>query len=153
VQDWSPVLAIRARDGNHESLYRQLSGAHPKLAVYRKGELPARWRFGTHPRVTPIVGVAAEGWTIASRDRLPAIRSRPSYGDHGYDNALPSMHGLFVAGGPAFQRGLRVPEVDSIHLYELMAAILGLEPAPNEGDLGAVRDLLRIDVASRTTAR
>jgi predicted AlkP superfamily pyrophosphatase or phosphodiesterase len=150
VQDWSPVLAVRARDGDHEGLYRQLAGAHPKLAVYRKEELPRHWHYGTHSRVTPVVAVAAEGWTIASRAALSRIQARGVGGDHGYDNALPSMHGLFVAAGPAFRRGLRVPEVGGIHLYELMTAILGLEPAPNQGDLDAIRTLLWPEIVSRT---
>ncbi len=67
VIEWSPVLMLSARDGNHERMFRQLAGAHPQLTVYRKADIPARLHFRASPRITPIVAIASEGWTIASR--------------------------------------------------------------------------------------
>ena len=46
-------------------------------------------------------------------------------GEHGYDGRYRSMHGLFVAAGPQFRRGIIVPAFESIHVYELMCRILG----------------------------
>jgi hypothetical protein len=53
------------------------------------------------------------------------------------------MRGTFIAHGPAFRRGVALPEVESIHLYNLMCAILRLRPAPNDGDDRLVRSALR----------
>ena len=85
--------------------------------------------------------MADDGWTIYPRRR--AGRGGPTGGAHGYDNAVDSMQGLFVAAGPAVKRGLQVPRMRSIDIYELMCAILGLTPKPNDGDRAAARGLLR----------
>ena len=64
-------------------------------------------------------------------------------GNHGYDNALPSMAALFIATGPAFRAGAVVRPFQSIHIYELIASLMGLRPAPNDGAFDSVRAVLR----------
>ena len=41
---------------------------------------------------------------------------------------------FWLASGPSFVEGVTLPPFDNIHVYELLAAALGLEPAPNDGD-------------------
>jgi hypothetical protein len=53
------------------------------------------------------------------------------------------MHGLFVAVGPGVRRGVVVPEVENIHIYELMCRMLGLKPAKNDGDDRLIRQVLQ----------
>lgn len=140
VVDWTPVGAVTPKPGKTDMVYRALRGAHPHLQVYRKAEVPTRFRFGSHPRVTDLVLVADDGWTITSRDRFATFRPG---GTHGYDQALPSMRALFVASGPAFRHGAVVGPFSNIHVYELMTHVLGLRPAPNDGSLDSVRTVLR----------
>ena len=64
-------------------------------------------------------------------------------GDHGYDPFLPSMHGIFIARGPAFRRGVLLPPVESVHVYNLLCAVLGVKPAANSGDDRLIREALR----------
>ena len=52
------------------------------------------------------------------------------------------MGALFVAAGPGLRRGVTVPPLSNVHLYELMCHLLDLEPAANDGSLEAVRHLL-----------
>ncbi len=52
------------------------------------------------------------------------------------------MAGIFIARGPAFKSGLTVEPFENIHIYNLMAAILELSPAPNDGDFAQVQGLL-----------
>ncbi len=138
VVDWSPVAAIRPREGYEDSVYTRLKNAHPQLTVYRKAEIPARLHYQASPRITPIVALAADGWHIARRSRP----LREPGGAHGFDNALPSMGALFVAAGPAFKRGVVVEPFQSVHVYALLARITGLPPVPNDGSLDSVRALL-----------
>jgi hypothetical protein len=49
---------------------------------------------------------------------------------------------LFIAAGPAFKKGFVVDSFENIHLYNLMSAVLGIKPAPNDGDFEVVRSLL-----------
>ena len=145
VVDWSPVGAILPRAGDEDRVYRALAGRHPHLTVYRKGEVPARLHFNAHPRITPIVLVADEGWTITSRETVARWRQRgwTGGGTHGYDPELVSMGALFVAAGPGIAQGRVVPPFRNIHVYPLLAHLLGLTPAPNSGSLDSVRAVLR----------
>lgn len=139
VVDWSPVAAITPRPGYEDSAYARLRGAHPQLAVYHKAEVPARLHFNQHPRITPIVAIAADGWSVTARGR----RQYGPGGNHGSDPELPSMGALFIAAGPAFRRGAVVEPFGAVHVYALMAHITGLPPASHDGSLDSVRALLR----------
>jgi predicted AlkP superfamily pyrophosphatase or phosphodiesterase len=146
VVDWSPVLGLAPKDGDVERVYAALKDKHPALAVYRRHEIPAEWGLADHPRVPPIFGVAKEGWNISSkRDTLRwvADKLRAPGGAHGYDNTAKSMQGLFVASGPGIKSGVRVKPFSNLHLYEFMCAILGVQPAKNDGDPAVTRDILR----------
>ena len=61
---------------------------------------------------------------------------------HGYDARAQSMQGLFIASGPRIRRGLRFKPFENIHIYEFMCAVLGLQPAKNDGDPAVTRDML-----------
>lgn len=66
-----------------------------------------------------------------------------TYGAHGYDPQLVSMGALFVAAGPDFRRGAVFPPFENVHVYALLARLLGLRPAVTDGSLDAVRGLMR----------
>lgn len=87
--------------------------------------------------------MADEGWTIVtSRAAYEAGRVTLSPGVHGYDRRQASMGALFVASGPAFLKNSTVPAFENIHVYPLLAHILGLQPAKTDGSLDAVDHLL-----------
>lgn len=140
VVDWSPVGALRPKPGRLEEVYAKLKNANPHLAVYRKGEVPARFHYNVNPRITPLVLIAADEWTITTRSRFAA--RPPSGGMHGYDNQLLSMGAMFVAAGPAFKSGITVKPFQNIHVYDLLCNILGLTPAPNDGSMDSTRVML-----------
>jgi predicted AlkP superfamily pyrophosphatase or phosphodiesterase len=134
----SPLVTLDPRSGDVEALMAALAGKHPSLAVYRREELPDEYGLRGHPRLQAVVGLADNGWYISSRDR-----TRVPGGAHGYDPRLRVMHGLFVAAGPRLKSGMRVPAFESLHVYELLCALLGVEPAPNDGDPDVTRRILR----------
>ncbi|MEO8478319.1 MAG: ectonucleotide pyrophosphatase/phosphodiesterase [Gemmatimonadota bacterium] len=139
VNDWGPVTMLAPKPGKEQLVYNALKGANPAFDVYWSREVPARFAFGTNPRIGSIVGIAAEGWTVTSRAGIDRVMPG---GNHGFDNALPSMRAIFIASGPAFRRGAVVAPFANIHVYDLMAHILGLTPAPNDGSLDSVRTVL-----------
>lgn len=142
VIDLNPVALIAPAEGREEEVLARLRQA-PHLQVYRKSEVPERWHFREHHRITPVVAVADEGWTIATRamvDRNPGVGNG---GTHGYDNRAPSMQALFMAVGPAFPEGRVVDRVRTVDLYQLMARVLGLRPAATDGALDSIRAVLR----------
>jgi predicted AlkP superfamily pyrophosphatase or phosphodiesterase len=136
------LVLMETRGVTADSVLRLLASA-PHVTLYRRDLLPAAWRYPPTSRVPAIVGVAEEGWTFTTRAALARRRNRFNGGDHGYDPALRSMHVLFVAAGPSFRPGVVAEPFTNVHVYELLCAMLGLRPAPNDGSLDSVRALLR----------
>ena len=120
----------------------QLHGRHDPYECWRKGELPARWHYGTHPRVPAIVCQMDEGWDAIKRDWAD---SRPSHdrGSHGFDPELPSMRALFIAHGPAFRPGTVLPPIENVDVYPLLARLVGVPAAAHDGDAEALLTALR----------
>lgn len=141
--DWSPVAAIAPKPGNLAYVYAKLKNANPHLTVYRKDEIPARFHFKANARITPIVAIAEEGWSITTHKAFATADTVGNRGAHGYDNALLSMGAILVGAGPGLRRGVTVPPLQNVHVYPLLAALLGITPARVDGSLDSVRALLR----------
>lgn len=140
------VAGLRPLAGSAAELVAAFAKLPPEQArAYAAADLPAHFHLGGgSPRIPPVWIVPAEGWQVLRRAVLAQAPSRrPVRADHGYDPAFPSMHGILVAHGPAFRTGgTAVEPVESIHIYNLLCAALGLEPAPNDGDDRLVRQML-----------
>ena len=116
------------------------------MSVYRKAEIPARFHYGTSPRIGDIVVIADEGWALSSRERFRPVAASESIkfrGGHGFDNQLESMRALFIGHGAAFKKGQVVEPFANVDVYNVMAKILKLKPAPNDGNKATVKALLR----------
>ncbi|TVR19838.1 MAG: alkaline phosphatase family protein [Balneolaceae bacterium] len=138
--DWSPVAMIKPDEGKTIEVYEALKANEEHYSVYLREDLPERFRFRDHYRIPEIIMIADVGFTITSR---PFFEDRGIIaGNHGYDNRAPEMHTFFAAKGPDFKSGDVAPPLESVHIYELMARILNLEPAPNDGNFEEVNHLL-----------
>lgn len=137
------VLGFRPRPGRERAAEAALLGAHAHHDCWRRQALPARWRYGRHPRVPPIVCQMHEGWDAIPQAQLERRAGAGMRGSHGYDPALASMRAIFLARGPSFRRGVVLPPFDNVHLYPLLAQLLGIPPAPNDGDPDVLRPALR----------
>lgn len=140
--EYGILAGIEPRADRKASVEQALLRPHPHMTCWRKGEVPARLHYGTHPRIPSLLCLADEGGIVTSH----AFEQRGgsySAGEHGYDNDNPEMRALFIAHGPAFRRGLVVPEFDNVDVYPLLAHVLGIAPQPNDGDFAAVAPMLR----------
>ena len=147
ISDINPTLGLWPKAGREDAVYTALVHAHPRLKVYRKNETPSHWHYRDHPRIPPIVGVTDEGWEVLRRatiaDRIARRLFGPA-GAHGYDPyEAMSMRGLFVAAGPAFKRATSVPAFENVSVYNVLAAVLGIAPAPNDGDPAVATSILK----------
>lgn len=134
-------ISIIPGDRDTARLLRAISAA-PHLTAYRADQMPARFQYRGNPRIAPVVVVMETGWTLSTRSAIAAGRATDR-GAHGYDPADSLMRATFIAAGPALRPGVVAPPFGNIHVYELMCAILGLRPAPNDGSLDSLRGLLR----------
>ena len=128
-----------------DAIVRAVRGKLPHVTFYKGDEIPARYHYRDHPHIAPIIGVADEGWMVTTREqearRKPDAEARR--GAHGYDPALRSMHGLFVAAGPGVRQGVVAEPFENVHVYDFLCALLNVTPAPNDGDARAINGFLR----------
>ena len=147
VVDWAPVLALSPKDGNIEKMYAALKDKHPALAVYRSSEIPARVRpcrasaaaGDLRDRERRLVHHLEEG--SRSLGRSPIV-TRPA-ARMAMTRACRRCTGCSSPADRAIRRGLKVKPFENIHVYEFMCAVLGLQPAKNDGDPAVTRDMLR----------
>jgi predicted AlkP superfamily pyrophosphatase or phosphodiesterase len=147
VESEGNTVALRPLEGDAATLVKKFASVlHVK--AYRAEDLPARLHLSGNPRIAPVWVLPDEGWQLGTRASLERLKRRFTEkgwlaGDHGYDPALTTMRGIFIASGPAFRRGVELPETENIHLYNLMCAVLKLRPAANDGDDRLVKAALR----------
>ena len=96
------------------------------IDVYKKENIPDKWRFKRHHRIKDILIVAKEGWTIL-KDNLDCSYYFYSKAAHGYDNDLQSMQAIFFAQGPAFKKDYTISSINNIDIYPLIAHILNIK--------------------------
>jgi predicted AlkP superfamily pyrophosphatase or phosphodiesterase len=116
----------------------------PHASVWKRADIPARLRLAANPRAGDVFVLMDPPYTIERSRRGRAAGWRPSAGNHGYDNALPDMGGIFFAAGPRVVPGSRLGKMDNVNVYPFVAHLLGLRPAPGlDGSLDATRPILR----------
>jgi len=133
--DIGPVVYLIPNEGKLQQIYNQLNGSHPNMTVYFKEDIPEVFTYRNNRRITPIVGIADEGWSVTTTDYFNKNPNAFTGGNHGYDNRLADMQAIFVANGPAFQKGIQLEDFVNLDVYLLLCHALGLEPASNNGTL------------------
>lgn len=110
--------------------------------VYLNTEIPPRWHYTAKDdlfnRIGDIVLVpkAPKVFNLTNRRVLP--------GQHGFDNALPEMRATFYAWGPAFKQHQKIEPFENVHVYPLVAKILGLSITdPIDGSLNVLQPILK----------
>jgi predicted AlkP superfamily pyrophosphatase or phosphodiesterase len=145
VDSTGPVGGVRPKPGTVTAAELAASiraKAPPQLQVWLRDETPARFHFRGNPRIPDVVLLADDHWNFESRVGWPKRVLTYNKGNHGWDPATPNMGALFIAHGPSFRRGVEIPDVENIHLYNLLCAALAIAPAPNDGDQRLVQAAL-----------
>jgi predicted AlkP superfamily pyrophosphatase or phosphodiesterase len=145
VEQTGPTGGVRPKPGTVSSAQLVASiraKAPPQVKVYLREEVPARLHFRASNRISPVVLICDDHWNLETKAGWPKRVLTYPRGNHGWDPATANMGALFIASGPAFRRGEVIPAFDNIHVYNLLCAVLGLQPAANDGDQGLVRRAL-----------
>ena len=138
AQGGTPVWVLQAADGFHDSVAAALAEV-PHISWWPSKQVPEKLHFGTNPRTLDFVVAADSSWSVGYKN------ARKYHGGaHGYDNANSDMHTIFYAAGPAFRNdGFVNPPFANVSVYPLMCRILGIEPAPNDGNIDEVAGMLK----------
>jgi len=144
IEAYGPNGGVSPKTGSAAELAANIRAKQaPHVHVFLREEVPERLHYRNNPRIPAVVLMADEGWNIDTKVGWPNRAPGFDLGTHGYDPDSPNMGALFIASGPAFRRGVEIPDVANIHVYNLLCAVLGLQPAPNDGDQRLVRAALR----------
>jgi len=138
ISGGNPVYLINPSEGKKDSVLFLLNKSKG-LKAWDKSHLPAKWHYGTNPRIPEIVAVADSSWSIGTRPDGSSLRG----GAHGYDNSNSDMFSIFYAAGPSFKRNYKFRELNNIDIYNLICRILDITPAKNDGDPTHIKGMLR----------
>jgi predicted AlkP superfamily pyrophosphatase or phosphodiesterase len=131
VEEGGTARAPRVRDSLRAML--------PEADVWLREEVPERFHYTADPRIGDIVVLAAPGSLVIPKGR--SIPPEPY--THGWDNQALGMGAIFLARGPGISAGVRIEPFESVHVYPLMAHLLGLRPNPQaDGRLEVLAPIL-----------
>jgi predicted AlkP superfamily pyrophosphatase or phosphodiesterase len=136
VDSTGPVGGVRPKAGTvsaAELAAAIRAKAPPQLHVYLRDETPEQFHYRGNARIPDVVLVCDDHWNFESKVGWPKRAPTYNLGSHGWDPATANMGALFIAHGPAFRRGVELPDVDNIEVYDLLCAALGIKPAANDG--------------------
>ncbi len=110
-----------------KEIYEQLKKNEKGYIVYLKQDVPEYLHYKNHPFIGDIIAVAEPGFTFQT-SKPKNGNGGYSKGNHGFDNTVLDMHGIFFASGPAFKKNLRTGTLMNVDIYPLICKILGISP-------------------------
>jgi predicted AlkP superfamily pyrophosphatase or phosphodiesterase len=128
-----------------DSVYSSLKAKAKNYSVYKREDFPKRWHYDA-PRAGDLLITANPGFYIVDRERtqwLSQLEPGSAFGAHGYDPVMTkNMRGIFYAVGPNIKAGKKVKAFENIHIYPLIASILGLTTPAIDGDAKVLESIL-----------
>ena len=120
------LLQLYAKDSSKiESTYQALKQDN-RFTTYKLDETPAHWHYTkADDRFNRLGDLILVPKTIHQVFNLGT--RKPTPGKHGFDNKEVEMRASFMAWGPVFKKGLFIDGFENVHVYPLVANILGLK--------------------------
>ena len=140
VESVGQMAWLTATPGREAEVERVLVRRHDHFQCWRKAQAPAQWHFGRNPRIPPIICQADDGWRVWLH-RYPVATVLK--GEHGFAPEDAGMRAMFTAVGPSFRAGVRLPAFDNVDVYPLLARLLRITPAANDGDIAPLLPALQ----------
>ena len=136
----SHILVYGDGQGEIDRLYGELSAQQgDSFLVYKKADIPDSLHFKNNPRIGDLLLIAN-----APKVFVHAKQNSISPGTHGFDPyQTPEMGAIFYANGPDFKQGMVIPAFGNVHVYPLVAEVLGLEVTEEiDGELEVLEEIL-----------
>jgi predicted AlkP superfamily pyrophosphatase or phosphodiesterase len=138
---YASLLVEEGDRGRVQQVRDSLRAMLPESDVWLREEVPERLHYSADPRIGDIVVLAAPGSLV-----LPKGRRTPSETHtHGWDNQAMGMGAVFLARGPGIRAGTRIGAFEAVHVYPLIAHLLGLRANPEaDGRLEVLAPILHV---------
>ncbi len=107
------------------ALYSRLKAAATGYDVYLRNQSPQGWHYGRQDDHYNRIG---DVFLVAHHPKIFTWGGKKiNPGRHGYDpRRVKAMEATFMAWGPAFKKGKQIKSFENIHVYALIARLLGL---------------------------
>ena len=133
----NPNFIIKAKLGKKQELFNSLKKIK-HLHVFLQGSTQKSLHMGENHHFDDLIVIGEKGYSVfESKDELHDFG-----GAHGYLNTDKQMSALFIATGKGFKKGYQQDKIKNIDVYDLMAHLLKITPAPNDGSFERVKSLL-----------
>lgn len=120
-----PANIYTSKVWQQDSIVKALQDV-PHLHAWSKQDIPQWLHYQDDANIGDVLVLPDEGFVFT--DELCR-----KGGMHGYDPAYNDMHALFRAWGPDVHRGMALGEMDNTAVYPFVCQLLGITPAPNDG--------------------
>ena len=132
----SPAVIYAARPEYTDSIVNALQGID-HLRAWRAEDVPEYLHFGKNKNMGEVVALPDPGWLFTDRE------VKAHTGGHGFDHRCSDMLVAFRAVGPDFKKGYtRAAHFPNVDIYPLLCYLLGVEPAPCDGTVDDLRDII-----------
>jgi len=138
---YGPLAFVDPLPGREAELEAALSREVDGLSCWRREDIPARFAYGSHRRISRVVCLTRMGWTLGVRGQTDPARVRP--GTHGFDPDAPEMQAAFIAWGPSIRSGTRLAGVNSVDVQPMLARLLGIAAPEGDGQTAATAPAIR----------
>lgn len=134
-----------------EKVYKELNDKADHYKVVRVSDKEYYMNIERYKnRFGDLIIIPELGHYLATTKGLVSYQNRSGmfhtdvFGEHGFSPEYKDMHGIFFANGPMVKPGFQIPTFDNIHVYPLLATILGL-PIPEgiDGKLEVLEPILK----------
>jgi predicted AlkP superfamily pyrophosphatase or phosphodiesterase len=136
-------LHLYAKDSaDIQSTYQSLKSKEDNFTAYLRKDIPAKWNYtisdDRYNRIGDIFVVPTYPKVLSS------WKGRISPGAHGFDPAIKEMHATFYAWGPQIKKGKKIASFENVHIYPLVANLLGLTYTEKiDGDIKVLRKIIK----------
>lgn len=134
-----------------EKVYKELNDKADHYKVVRVSDKEYYMNIERYKnRFGDLIIIPELGHYLATTKGLVSYQNRSGmfhtdvFGEHGFSPEYKDMHGIFFANGPMVKPGFQIPTFGNIHVYPLLATILGL-PIPEgiDGKLEVLEPILK----------
>lgn len=143
IIDSGPFAGIRPADKkDSDKIYNILKEKETHYKVYRKEDLPNYFHFNKHPFIPEIIVIADLGALIQTNKMKNNLYGTDK-ATHGYPKDFIEMHGIFIANGSQFKKGMKTGTLWNIDIYPLLCELLKINPRSNiDGNIERIRFIL-----------
>ena len=143
IPNGDAILQLYVNDTKDiKPLYEKLKQQAVDYDVYLATDMPKRWHFSASDNKDGRIGDII---LIPHFPKIFNLAGKPTTkGKHGFDNDMLEMQATFYAWGPAFKEGLKIDSFENVHVYPLLAEILGLSFEHKiDGDIAVLSPILK----------